>query len=76
MDDERAARGRGRGCGLAEGRRDEECGRMPWSVCWLSGARTAEGVSERRQKDSRREVWASVGLVGGEAGESVAEDAA
>jgi hypothetical protein len=80
MDDERAARGRGRGYGLGECRRDEECERVSWSgVWWLSEARTAEAGSERRQRDSRRVVWASVGLVGlvgGEDGEGAAEDAA
>jgi hypothetical protein len=76
MDDERAARGRGRG--LRDGREDEECGvLLSWSsMWWLPGARTAEGGSERRQKDSRRDVWASVVLVGGSGGEDVAEDAA
>jgi hypothetical protein len=76
MDDERAARGRGRG--LRDGREDEECGvLLSWSsMWWLPGARTAEGGSERRQKDSRRDVWASVDLVGGSGSEDVAEDAA
>jgi hypothetical protein len=75
MDDERAARGRGRG--LRDRREDEECGLVSWSsMWWLPEARTAVGGSERRQKDSRRDVWASVDLVGGSGGEDVAEDAA
>jgi hypothetical protein len=55
MDDERAARGRGRG--LRDRREDEECGLVSWSsMWWLPEARTAVGGSERRQKDSRRDV--------------------